>query len=159
MSQLTESFRTYLRPASTTEREIGQYASEEGVDWVLSRLVASGYYHQGQVCYVFCGGKQPKSVYAQLAQQSGIYVTYCESILPRGLRFIPSYRGLVRIDDPSALGGVVRKLMEQSMVVTLIFDKSLEEGFVASVRCITSCTPSIMAYRPNSPRPGSYRPG
>jgi hypothetical protein len=136
MSHVTKGLRTYFQSASTTEREIGQYVSEGKIDEVLSRLESSGYSGLGQVCYVWGGGSHPKSSYTDMDRQAEIRLVFVESPLPRGLRFIPSYRGLVKIIQPRALGAVFRKLSEQSTVVALIFDAGLEEAFVASARNI-----------------------
>lgn len=45
-----------------------------------------------------------------------------------------SYRGLVRIDEPSVIVNVVDKLTEQSMVVVFVFDATLESSFLECVR-------------------------
>lgn len=136
MDRLTESFKSYFGPSPTTEYEIGQYATEGMIDGVLSLLKDSGYHSRGQVGYVFGAGGHPKSSYTDMEGTQGIRVVFSESVLPRGLGFIPSYRGLVKADHPGALEGVFRKLMEQSTVIALIFDEKLETAFLESVRAI-----------------------
>ena len=136
MSNITEGFRSYFPGTATTRREIGQYVSEEMIDRVILNLEASGYPSLGKVCYVFGAGSQPKSSFTELDRQTGVHVVHFESVLPRGLRFIASFRGLVKINEPSALGGAMRKLMDQATVTALIFDAAFEGAFVESVRNI-----------------------
>jgi len=88
----------------------------------------------GKVCYVRGMGHQPRSVYSQMERLPGIRVVNYESLLPPGLRFIPSHRGLVRIDDPSKLSAVFNELTAQSMATIYVFDASLEASFVDAVR-------------------------
>ncbi len=140
MDKITKGFQSYFKPAATTGWEVGQYTSEEVVYQILAKLEFSGYSKAIQVCYVFGSGGQPKSVYLEMGGQPGVRVVHFESLLPRGLRFIPSYRGLVRIDEPSSLGCVFMKVMEQASATTLIFSADLEEEFIASVRNIDKHT-------------------
>jgi hypothetical protein len=118
-------------------------------------LESSGYPDLGQVCYLFGAGSHPKSSYTDMDSQIGIRVVVVESVLPRGLRFIPSYRGLVKIIQPRAMGDVFRKLAEQATVTALIFDARLKKAVVESVRNIdkhgdhsfgTKADPGYMIY-------------
>ncbi len=111
-----------------------QYVSEELINQVLSMLEESRQLDPARVCYVLGTGNHPRSSYADLHGQPGIRVVYYESVLPRGLRFIPSYRGFVKIDEPLALGDVFRKLIDRSTAIVLIFDAVLEPAFVESIR-------------------------
>lgn len=134
MGILTDGFRTHFRPAETTAQEIGQYVSETTVDSVITRIATSGYGGLGKLCYAFGGGSLPRSSYTNLAGKVGVQVAYFESVLPHWLRFLPSYRGLVRIDDPSALRDVVDRLTDQAMVTVFVFDATLEAAFLASAQ-------------------------
>jgi hypothetical protein len=94
----------------------------------------SGYWELGKVCYVLGTGKQPRSTYSKLKAQDGVQVVDCGSLLPPGLRWLPSYRGLVRIDDPSKLRVVFDQIVSQSDAVVYIFDASLEASFIEAVK-------------------------
>lgn len=59
MRKVTDGCRTYFSSAVTTAREVGQYASEEMIHWVIAKLAASDYAKLGKVCYVFGAGSQP----------------------------------------------------------------------------------------------------
>lgn len=125
---------SFFEPSATTHHHFCQYASESTIEEVISKLETSGYPALGKVCYVSGRGDHPKSDYTELARRPGLEVVQFDSLAPLLLRWIPSYRGLIKISDPSVLGIVAGKLMELSMVVVLIFDAHLEEGFIEAVR-------------------------
>ena len=108
--------------------------SDHDVELILATLAESGYSGLGKVCYVLGRGKLPRSTYSHMQGVSGIHVVIAESPLARRLRWLPSYRGLIRIDDPSRLPAVFDELTDQSMAATYIFDISLEAAFVDAVR-------------------------
>jgi hypothetical protein len=134
MSKINYRYREYFRSAALGARELMGCVSEEDIARVLAILKASDYPSLNRVCYVYGAGSHPKSTYTEMIGKPGIVVINFESILPRGLRFLPSYRGLVRIDDPVALSPVFNQLIEQATAAILIFDRSLENAFVSMVR-------------------------
>ncbi len=134
MSQPLDGFRSSFPTVTATDREFASYVSEDDVQTVVLAIVESGYARLGKVCYVRGMGHQPRSVYSQLERLPGTLVVNFESPLPRGLRFIPSHRGLVKIEDPSRLPTVFNDLTAQSMAMIYIFDASLEAGFIDAVR-------------------------
>jgi hypothetical protein len=119
---------------SPADEEFADYVSEPDVEKLLATLAESGYSALGKVCYVLGSGKLPRSTYTQLNDLSGIHVEIAESLLPPGLRWLPSYRGLVRIDDPLRLLAVFDQLTDQSKATVYIFDTSLDAAFVDAVR-------------------------
>jgi len=134
MSQLVEGFRGSFPHVSAADREFASYVSQHDVELIVAKLAESGYSGLGKVCYVLGSGGLPRSTYSHLEGLSGIHVVIAESPLPRGLRWLPSYRGLVRIDDPSRLLAVFDELTNQSRASIYIFDISLEAAFVGAVR-------------------------
>jgi hypothetical protein len=134
MSQIVEGFRSSFPLVSAADQESASYTSEQDVKQMLATLAESSYSSLGKVCYVLGSGGLPRSTYSHMEGLSGIHVVIAESVLPPGLRWIPSYRGLVRIDDPSRLCAVFDELSAQSKAVIYIFDVSLEAAFVDAVR-------------------------
>lgn len=134
MTKIVEAFRHIVPEATTTCREIGSYATEDTIAEILGKLERSGYSGEGRVCYVFGMGAQSRSAYADLEVRAGISVVHYESILPRLLRFVPGYRGLVKIEEPSMLRVVFENLMESSTAGAYVFDAAHEARFVDAVR-------------------------
>ncbi len=133
MNQILQGFRNCFPRVSPAEQEFASYASEQDVEQMAASLAESGYSGLGKVCYVLGSGGQPRSAYSQLKGTAGIHVAIAKSLLPFGLRWIPSYRGLVRIDDASKLWTVFDELTV-SIATIYIFDTSLEDAFVDAVR-------------------------
>jgi hypothetical protein len=106
------------------------------VDQILATLGALANVGQDRVCFVYGAGCHPRSTYTEMIDWANIHVVHFESVLPHPLRFIPSYRGLIKVDDLVALPRVFKKLMEQATVTAFIFDAALEETFVDSVRSL-----------------------
>jgi hypothetical protein len=134
MSQLVEGFRASFPHVSAADREFASYVSQHDVELIVAKLADSSYSGLGKACYVLGTGAQPRSIYSHMEGLSGIHVVAYESPLPRGLRWLPSYRGLVRVDDPSRLCVVFDELTGQSTAVIYIFDVSLEAAFVDAAR-------------------------
>ncbi len=134
MSQPLHGLRAFFPVVSPTHRDFADYVSEEDIQRVLNAIVESGYSRLGKVCYVRGMGHQPRSVYSRLEHLPGLRVVNSEGLLPPGLRFIPSHRGLVRIADPSKLPAVFNELTAQSMATIYVFDASLEASFIDTVR-------------------------
>lgn len=133
MSQIVEGFLRFFPHVSAADQEFASYVSEHDVEQMLVALAGSGYSALGKACYVFGTGMQPRSTYSHMEGLSGIRVVNYESPLLFGLRWLPSYRGLIRIDDPSRLSAVFSELTAQSIAIVYIFDVSLEAAFVDSV--------------------------
>jgi len=64
----------------------------------------------------------------------GIHVVTYEHVLPPVLRWIPGYRGLVKVDNPSRLHTVFEALCAQSKAIVYVFDLSLESDFLHAAR-------------------------
>jgi len=68
-----------------------------------------------------------------MKRQPGVTVVSYRSVFPP-FWFLPSYQGLVRIDDPTRLRDVFGQVVSQSMAVVCIFDGSLEASFLEAVK-------------------------
>jgi hypothetical protein len=134
MSQPLDGLRSLFPVVAATHRDFADYVLEEDIQRVLDAIVEAGYSRLGKACYIRGMGHQPRSVYSKLEHIPGIRVVNYESLLPPGLRFIPSHRGLVKIDDSSKLPAVFNELTAQSMATIYVFDSSLEASFVDAVR-------------------------
>lgn len=143
-------------PCKTTERQIARdNVREEVVSALLERMGASGYEQRGQACYVYGMGSHPKATYAAMDEWLGVEVVFSESVAPWPLRWIPSHRGLVEIINPSNLGRVFERLMENSMVGIFCFESTQEARFVEVIRtdrrlqeisAVVKSDPSYLAY-------------
>ena len=133
--QILRGFRSSFPVVSPTDKEFARFVSESDVERLLALLMKSGYSDLGKICYVLGTGKQPRSTYSELKAQNGVHVVEYRSLLPPGLRWLPSYRGLVRIDDPSKLFVIFDQVVSQSEAVVYIFDASLETSFLEAVKC------------------------
>jgi hypothetical protein len=127
--QIIRGFRTDFPVVSPTDEESARFVSESDVEQMLAQLTKSGYPDLGKVCYISGSGGQPRCVYRDMKREPGVRVVSYRSVFPP-LWFLPSYGGLVRIDDPSKLYVVFDQVVSQSMAVVYIFDASLEASFL-----------------------------
>jgi hypothetical protein len=132
-SELMGALQSGFSPLETDDQR-ASFASESDVQQTLGALSDAGYGGAGAVCYVFGKGSKRRSFYSEMASMAGIQVTWYESLAPFGLRWIPSYQGLVKIDDPSKLPGTFHRIAFQSVAIVYIFDASLESSFVDAVK-------------------------
>jgi hypothetical protein len=131
--QIVRGFRSSFPVVSPTDEEFARFVSESYVEGMLALLMESGYSNLGKVCYISGSGGQPRSVYRDMKRQPGVHVVSYGSLFPP-LWFLPGYRGLVRIDDPSKLFVIFDQVVSQSMAVVYIFDASLETSFLEAVK-------------------------
>ena len=132
--QIVRGFRSWFPVVSTTDEEFARFVFDSDVERTLALLMKSGYSDLGKVSYILGSGGQPKSTYSELKRQNGVHVVDYRSLLPPGLRWLPGYRGLVRIDDPSKLFVVFDQVVSQSTAIVYIFDHSLETSFLEAVK-------------------------
>jgi len=119
-----------------TLREYSSEVEEARYHNVLDRM--SHTLPRDKVCYIFGMGKHPQSTYRKLASLSGTEVVWHGSLLPSYMMilrpFIASYEGVVRIFDTTKLEEVFISLSKMSMVGLYIFDSSLEDLFVETIK-------------------------
>lgn len=123
--------------SENTSNEYDNEVTEDLLDHHLSKIASIYRDSEGYVCYVFGMGAQPKSTYEELKKKSGIEVIWSQSILSSPFKvlslLIASHAGLIKILDPNRLPNVTKKLCHLSMAGIYIFNKSMEEDFVARV--------------------------
>lgn len=111
--------------------------SEQVLDSHLTEIAAIFKVADDCVCYVLGMGGQSKATYDHLKKESGVELIWDRSILSGPLRvlsfFIASHAGLVKVLDADMLPSVVKKVCHLSMAGVYIFDKSMEQEFVANV--------------------------
>jgi len=132
-----KQFPNGSRKNENTQVEYDNDIQQDRYRFVVDR-VSKSEISQTKVCYVFGMGGHPKSSYTELKRIGGADVVWSYSLMPKVLwplnLFVASYAGIVRIRNMEMMPQVFELLAKKSMVGLYIFDKSIEDFFIDTVK-------------------------